>query len=74
MGIGNDPKCRKCGTEETSVHILCECDALASLGYIYLGSFFLVKRYSSPVTGPEGPRGFQEVKVPRLRDNGTGWW
>ena len=20
------------------------------------------------------PRGFQEVKVPRLRDNGTGWW
>jgi len=24
--------------------------------------------------GPEGPRGFQEVKVPRYRDNGTGWW
>jgi len=23
---------------------------------------------------PEGPRGFQEVKVPRLRDNGPGWW
>jgi len=23
---------------------------------------------------PEVPRGFQEVKVPRLRDNGTGWW
>ena len=22
---------------------------------------------------PEWPRGFQEVKVPRLRDNGTGW-
>jgi len=20
------------------------------------------------------PRGFQEVKVPRFRDNGTGWW
>jgi hypothetical protein len=20
------------------------------------------------------PRVFQEVKVPRLRDNGTGWW
>ena len=20
------------------------------------------------------PRGFQEVKVPRLRDNSTGWW
>jgi len=22
---------------------------------------------------PEVPRGFQEVKVPRLRDNGPGW-
>jgi len=28
---------------------------------------------SSPVTSPEGPRRFQEVKVPRFRDNGTGW-
>ena len=27
---------------------------------------------SSPVTGPEGPRVFQVVKVPRFRDNGTG--
>jgi len=23
---------------------------------------------------PEVPSGFQEVKVPRLRDNGPGWW
>jgi len=23
---------------------------------------------------PEVPRGFQEFKVPRLRDNGPGWW
>jgi len=28
----------------------------------------------SPVTGLEGPRGFLEVKIPRFRDNGTGWW
>ena len=27
--------------EETSDHILCECEALASLRYAYLGSFFL---------------------------------
>jgi len=27
---------------------------------------------SSPIRGLEGPRGFQEVKVPRFRDNGTG--
>ena len=32
------------------------------------------KRYSSPVTGLEWPRGFQEVKVPRFRDKGTEWW
>jgi len=32
------------------------------------------KREISPVTGLEWPRGFQEVKVPRFRDNGTGWW
>jgi hypothetical protein len=29
---------------------------------------------SSPVTGLEWPRGFQEVKVPRFLDSGTGWW
>jgi hypothetical protein len=42
MGLSNDPACRECGTEEeTSVHILCECEALASLRHQYLGSFFL---------------------------------
>ena len=34
MGLGNNPICRRCGAEEeTSVHILCECEALASLRY-----------------------------------------
>jgi len=28
----------------------------------------------SPVTGLEWPKGFQEVKFPRFRDNDTGWW
>jgi hypothetical protein len=42
MGLSNNPICRKCGAEEgTSVHILCECVALASLRRTYLGSFFL---------------------------------
>jgi hypothetical protein len=36
--------------------------------------FYVKKRYSSPVTGLEWRRGFQEVKVPRFHDNGTGWW
>jgi len=42
MWLNDNPTCRKCGTEEeTSVHILCECKALASLRHTYLGSFFL---------------------------------
>jgi len=27
-----------------------------------------------PITGLEWARGLQEVKVPRLHDNSTGWW
>jgi hypothetical protein len=42
MGLSNNPTCRKFGTEEEiSVHILGECEALASLRNRYLGSFFL---------------------------------
>jgi hypothetical protein len=42
MGLGDNPICRKCGiVEETSVHILCKCEALASLRYTHLGFFFL---------------------------------
>ena len=42
MGLNNKPTCRKCGIEEeTAVHILCECEALVSLRYTHLGSFFL---------------------------------
>jgi hypothetical protein len=45
MGLSNNPICRKCGTEEeTSVHILCACEALASLRHTYLGSFSLDSR------------------------------
>ena len=41
LGLLDSPLCRKCGVkEETSAHILCECEALASLGHVYLGSFF----------------------------------
>jgi len=42
MGLSDNPICRKCGTEEeTSVYVLCACEALASLRCSYLGSFFL---------------------------------
>jgi len=42
MGLSNNHICIKCDIlEETSVHILCECEALASLRHTYPGSFFL---------------------------------
>jgi len=40
MGLTNGPLCRGCGAEkETSAHILCECEALASLGHTYTFSW-----------------------------------
>jgi len=42
LGLLDSPMSRKCGVgEETSAHILCECEALVSLRHAYLGSFFL---------------------------------
>jgi hypothetical protein len=42
MGLTDSPLCRKCGAEdETSAHILCRCEALASIRQAHLGSFFL---------------------------------
>jgi hypothetical protein len=42
MVLCDSPICRKRGAgEESSVHILCECEALASLRHKHLGSFFL---------------------------------
>ena len=39
MGLSDSPLCR-CGAEdETSAHIFRECEALASLTHVYLGSF-----------------------------------
>jgi len=40
----------------------------------YLKNVKLKIKIIIPIRGPEGPRGFQEVKVPRFRENGTGWW
>jgi hypothetical protein len=42
MGLTGSPLCRKCGAEdEISAHILCRCEALASIRHAYLGSLFL---------------------------------
>jgi hypothetical protein len=35
---------------------------------------YIIKKANQSHYRPEVPRGFQEVKVPRLRDNGTGRW
>jgi len=42
MGLSDSQLRKRCGVKEkTSVHILCECEVLASLRHVYLGSFFL---------------------------------
>jgi hypothetical protein len=42
LELANSPLCRGCGVkEETSAHVLCECEAWASLRHVYLGSFFM---------------------------------
>ena len=62
MRLSNNPTCRKCGTEEeTSVHILGECEALASLGHMYLGSFFL---------DPEDIRVLWVGAIPNFKETG----
>ena len=37
-------------------------------------SFIVSVKVKQSRYSPEVPRGLQEVKVPRLRDNGPGWW
>ena len=42
IGLSDSPLCRRCRAEdETSTHILWECEAVASLRHVYLGSVFL---------------------------------
>jgi len=59
------------------LHYFCANSLLCSCIRTFVLSVWAVhalKRYSSPVTGLEWPRGFQEVKVPTFHDNGTGRW
>ena len=42
MGLIDSPLCGRYGAEEeTSTHVLCECEAMATLRHTYLGSFSL---------------------------------
>jgi hypothetical protein len=43
------PLCQKCrAKDETSAHVLCRCEALATLTHHHLGSFFLDPEESKP--------------------------
>ena len=56
------------------LHISFKFRTLSSTTSQLMTHILLPLSKTSPVTDPEGPGGFQEVKVPRFRDNGTGWW
>ena len=58
----------------TSWNPQCLSRPLQEFLYLYYVLRERYKQQSSPVTGLEWPRGFREVKVPKLHDNGTGWW
>jgi hypothetical protein len=61
LGLVDSPLCRKCGVkEETSAQILCECEALASLRHVHLGSFFLEPE-DIKLLKPSGFFGYHEV-------------
>ena len=50
-GLLDSTLCRGCGVkEETSAHILCECEVLASLRHRYLGSLFLEPEYIKSIS------------------------
>jgi hypothetical protein len=54
---------------------MCKCSPVASVKPFFYGNVIKGKgKAVSTVTGMKWARGFQEVKVPRFHDNGTGWW
>jgi len=55
IGLSDNPLCRRCGAEdETSAHMLCECEALASLRHVYLGYLLEPEDIESISLGPSG--------------------
>ena len=63
LGLLDIPLCRRCGTEdETSAHILCECESLASLRHTYLGSWSQ-RTLREKVWGPSGTLAKQQAPI-----------
>ena len=74
----SDPVLTSCSTIRFSMSGGSNTRPAILVNYIYIYIYIFIymyitnkKRKSSPVTGLECPRGFQEVKVPRFHDNGT---
>jgi hypothetical protein len=58
-------------------HYIIQYTAIACSHYVKAAevkNILLCMKGSTGKAGLEWPRGFQEVKVPRFHDNGTGWW
>jgi len=53
---------------------MCSADVRDSKYNKETNAFNTYKKGKSVPLHPEVLREFQEVKVPRLRDNGAGWW
>jgi hypothetical protein len=52
MGLKDDPTCEECLQEdESAIHILCDCEAIAYLKIRHLGQFFMEPSdlYDSPI-------------------------
>ena len=75
MGLTSSPLRRRCGTEdESSVHTLCECEALASLRHVYLGSFSLhAEDIKSLSLGPPGTLAKEQGSPELISDYGAQW-
>jgi hypothetical protein len=42
MGLMNGPICERClEADESAIHVLCDCEALAYLRFRHLGKFFM---------------------------------
>jgi hypothetical protein len=52
LGLTNDPICERCLEEDQSaIHILCDCEAVAHIRFRHLGQFFLETSdyYDAPI-------------------------
>jgi hypothetical protein len=41
LGLTDDPNCERCLEDESAIHILCDCEAVAHVRFHHLGQFFM---------------------------------